>query len=65
MNIEFLPDGPAVMIENEERILVIADLHFGIEAGLASHGLHFRSRSESRLDRIVRTIETADPDRLV
>jgi uncharacterized protein len=65
MNLEFLPGGPAVLIENEERILVIADLHFGIEAGLASHGLHFRSRSESRLDRVVRTIETANPDRLV
>ena len=65
MNMEFLPDGPAVVIENEERILVIADTHFGIEADLAAHGLHFRSRSDTRLERVIKTIEAADPDRLV
>jgi uncharacterized protein len=65
MNLEFLPDGPAVLIENEERILVIADLHFGIEADLAAHGIHFRSRSEARLERMRKTIEGANPDRLV
>lgn len=65
MNLEFLSSGPAVVIGNEERILVIADLHFGIEADLAARGLHFRSRSEARLDRVLRTIDEADPDRLV
>jgi len=65
MNLEFLSSGPAVVIENEERILVIADLHFGIEADLAAHGLHFRSRSEARVDRVLKTIDEADPDRLV
>ncbi|PKL64996.1 MAG: phosphoesterase [Methanomicrobiales archaeon HGW-Methanomicrobiales-3] len=65
MNLEFLSSGPAVAIENEERILVIADLHFGIEADLAAHGLHFRSRSEARVDRVLKTIDEADPDRLV
>ncbi|MCK9579379.1 MAG: metallophosphoesterase [Methanoregula sp.] len=65
MNIEFLPGGPAAVIENDERILVIADLHFGIEADLAAHGLHFRSRSETRLERVFHTIDEADPDRLV
>lgn len=65
MNLEFLPLGPAAVIENDERVLVIADLHFGIEADLAAHGLHFRSRSEARLERVLRTIDEADPDRLV
>ncbi|NMB79455.1 MAG: metallophosphoesterase [Methanomicrobiales archaeon] len=65
MKIEFFPGGPAIVIENEERILVIADLHFGIEADLASHGLHFRSRSEARLERVLRIIEESGPDRLV
>jgi metallophosphoesterase superfamily enzyme len=65
MNLEFFPGGPAVVIENEERILIIADLHFGIEADLAAHGLHFRSRSEARLERALTVIEKADPDRLV
>jgi uncharacterized protein len=65
MNLEFFPGGPALVIENEERILIIADLHFGIEADLATHGLHFRSRSEARLERALKVIENADPDRLV
>lgn len=65
MKMEFLPDGPAVVVENTERILVIADIHFGIEADLAAHGIHFRSRTKARLDRMIATIEKADPDRLV
>jgi uncharacterized protein len=65
MNIEFFPDGPAAVIENDERVLIIADLHFGIEADLAAHGLHFRSRSDARLERVLKTIDDADPDRLV
>jgi len=65
MNLTFFSNGPAVVIENDERVLVIADLHFGIEADLAAHGLHFRSRSEARLARALATIEEAGPDRLV
>jgi uncharacterized protein len=65
MNLEFVADGPALIIENKERILVIADLHFGIEADLAAHGLHFRSRSNARLERLINTVESADPDLLV
>ena len=44
MNLEFFGDGPALVIEGEQRLLIVADLHFGIEADLAAHGLHFRSR---------------------
>ena len=65
MNLEFISDGPALVIEGEERLLVVADLHFGIEADLAAHGMHFRSRSPDRLERLLKTIDTADPDRLV
>jgi metallophosphoesterase superfamily enzyme len=65
MNLEFFSGGPALVIENEERVLIIADLHFGIETDLAAHGLHFRSRSEARLERALQVIEKADPDRLV
>jgi uncharacterized protein len=65
MKIEFLRDGPALVIEREHRLLVVADTHFGIEADLASHGLHFRSRSAARLERLLRTIDLADPDELV
>lgn len=65
MNLEFLSDGPALVIEGEERLLIVADLHFGIEADLAVHGLHFRSHSTERLKRLLDTIDTADPDALI
>jgi len=65
MNMEFIGDGPALVIEGESRLLVVADLHFGIEADLAAHGLHFRSRSTERLERLLKIIDSADPDLLV
>ncbi|MDD1703565.1 MAG: metallophosphoesterase [Methanoregula sp.] len=65
MKLEFIKDGPALVIENDERLLVVADLHFGIEADLAAHGMHFRSHSRDRLDRLMQTIDATSPDRLV
>jgi len=65
MSIEFIRDGPALVIENRQRLLVVSDLHFGIEADLAAHGLHFASRSAERLERMLRVVETADPDLLI
>src|SRR5512136_179570 len=65
MKMEFLKDGPALVIEGDNRLLVVADLHFGIEADLAAHGLHFRSRSKGRLERLMKVIDLADPDTLV
>jgi uncharacterized protein len=65
MKMEFLKDGPALVVEGENRLLIVADLHFGIEADLAAHGLHFRSRSKDRLERLMKIIDLADPDALV
>lgn len=65
MNLEFIEEGPALVIEGEQRLLIIADLHFGLEADLAAHGLHFKSRSRDRLERLLKTIDKADPDALV
>jgi metallophosphoesterase superfamily enzyme len=65
MNLEFMGDGPALVVTGEERYLVVADLHFGIEADLAVHGLHFRSRSKARLERLLAIVDRADPDGLV
>ncbi len=65
MNLDFIRDGPALVIDRDRRLLVVADLHFGIEADLAAHGLHFRSRSAERLERLMRIIDAADPDALV
>jgi hypothetical protein len=65
MKLEFFGDGPALVIEGEQRLLVVADLHFGIEADLAAHGLHFRSRSADRLEHLLKTVDAADPDILI
>jgi uncharacterized protein len=65
MNLEFIGDGPALVVTGEERYLVVADLHFGIEADLALHGLHFRSRSKARLERLLAIIDRTHPDGLV
>jgi metallophosphoesterase superfamily enzyme len=65
MKLEFIGEGPALVIEGEQRILVVADLHFGIEADLAAHGLHFKSRTERRLERLHTVIDSAKPDALV
>jgi len=65
MNFEFFGGGPALLIVGEMRHLVVADLHFGIEADLAAHGMHFRSRSKARLERLQKTIDAAKPDALI
>ncbi len=65
MQPEFYADGPAVLIGRQERSLVIADPHFGVEADLHRHGLHFQSSTDSRLARLLAVIEQADPDYLI
>jgi putative SbcD/Mre11-related phosphoesterase len=65
MNLEFIGEGPALVVTGEERYLVVADLHFGIEADLALHGLHFRSRSQARLERLLSIVDRTDPDGLI
>jgi metallophosphoesterase superfamily enzyme len=62
---EFYESGPAILIERTRRTLVIADPHFGVEADLHRHGLHFPSRTNSRLSRLLDIIGTSDPDTLV
>ncbi len=65
MNIRFISDGPALLVRNRERILVVADLHIGIEADLAAHGWHIASRTRERLERLVSCISATSPDLLL
>jgi putative SbcD/Mre11-related phosphoesterase len=65
MNLEFVGDGPALLVINSQRVLAVADLHLGIESDLAQHGLHFPSRSKDRLERLERCIDDTDPDLLL
>ena len=65
MNLQFISDGPALIVENRTRVLVVADLHFGIESDLADHGWHFSSRSAERVKKVCACIETTNPDLLL
>ena len=62
MALHFLPDGPALVIENTARVLVIADLHIGIESDLDVHGVHIPSQTWGRLDRVLACIDEGKPD---
>jgi metallophosphoesterase superfamily enzyme len=62
MALHFLPDGPALVVENTDRVLVIADLHIGIESDLDVHGVHIPSQSRGRFDRVLACIDEGKPD---
>ena len=65
MHLRFLDRWPAVVVEGSQRVLVIADLHFGIESDLAAHGIHIPSQSPVRLERVKECIRAAEVDLLV
>ncbi|KUK61011.1 MAG: Putative phosphoesterase [Methanoculleus marisnigri] len=65
MHLHFIENGPALLIEQDQRVLVVADLHMGIESGLERHGVHIASRSAARADRVIACIEEAKPDLLL
>jgi metallophosphoesterase superfamily enzyme len=65
MRLEFIGEGPALLVCNTIRVLVAADLHLGIESDMARHGLYFRSRSRERIERLEDCIRKVAPDILV
>lgn len=65
MRLHFIENGPALLVEQNRRVLVVADLHMGIESGLERHGVHITSRSASRADRVIACIEEAQPNLLL
>jgi len=65
MRLNFVENGPALLVEHDRRVLVIADLHIGIESGLERHGVHITSRSTARTDRALACIEETEPDLLL
>jgi putative SbcD/Mre11-related phosphoesterase len=62
---EFLPQGPALVIENTMRVLVMADLHFGIESEFERKGVHIPSQTRKRFDRALACIEESRADLLL
>ncbi|MEF8884315.1 MAG: metallophosphoesterase [Haloarculaceae archaeon] len=66
MAVEPVPGEPAAVADcGEERALVVADYHAGIEAGLRREGVEVPSRGDRRRASLVGLVEREDPDRLV
>ncbi|MHC1610291.1 MAG: metallophosphoesterase [Candidatus Methanospirareceae archaeon] len=60
-----LVDEPAIVVENEYKALVIADLHLGIEAEFRQKGINIGSQTEKLLDRAIKCIKAAEPDVII
>ncbi|TGC11421.1 metallophosphoesterase [Methanolobus halotolerans] len=67
MTIELRPiiDEPALVVENETKTLVIADIHLGIEWDLYRSGISIPSRMQYGLDRVLRHIKQESPGRII
>lgn len=66
MPVEPVPNAPAGVVETgEQRLLVVADYHAGIETVLTMEGVELDSRAGQRRDRLGGLIAETEPDRLV
>ena len=66
MPVEPLPGVPAATVEADgERLLVVADYHAGIEAGLRYEGVELESAAEDRRRRLTGLVDRTAPDRVV
>ncbi|ACV48530.1 MULTISPECIES: metallophosphoesterase [Halomicrobium] len=66
MGVEPVPDSPAaVATTGEERCLVVADYHAGIERGLRREGVELASDADVRRARLLDLLAETAPDRLV
>ena len=66
MKPEFLPEGPAFVVEEDDlRILVVADTHFGAESELSRKGVHIMSNTPERLRRLLDCIDVSGADLLL
>ncbi len=66
MTVKPVVDQPALLLEKEnERVLVIADLHLGWEVTLARQGIHVPSQVPRLLDKLRKLLEDTHPQQLV
>jgi putative SbcD/Mre11-related phosphoesterase len=56
---------PALVVENSIKVLVIADVHLGIEWELYHRGFSIPSQVEKRKTRVLDYLESVKPDRIV
>ena len=67
VGVQPVPNQPAAVVDTgNERALVVADVHAGIEDALRyERGVYVESRAAERRERIRDLLETTDPDRFV
>ncbi len=63
--LEPLVDEPGLVVENTIRVLVVADIHLGIEWDLGNSGIVIPSQSGQGLAKIMEYIDAVAPDRVV
>jgi hypothetical protein len=65
ISISPLVDEPVTVVENRLKILLIADLHLGIERDLRRYGINIPSQTNKILNRVLRNVKQTNPDRIV
>jgi putative SbcD/Mre11-related phosphoesterase len=66
MVVEPVPDAPAAVVDlPDERAVVLADVHAGIEAGLRREGVEVPSQADDRRETIEALLDRTVPDRVV
>ncbi|MFB6152369.1 MAG: metallophosphoesterase [Haloarculaceae archaeon] len=66
MAVEPVPGEPAAVADlGDERALVVADVHAGIEAGLRRRGVELPGRAAERRESLLALVDRESPDRLV
>jgi len=63
--LEPMVDEPALVVEDTIRVLVVADIHLGIEWDLANSGIIVPSQSGQGLARMIEYLDIAAPERVV
>jgi metallophosphoesterase superfamily enzyme len=58
-------DAPLLLVEGDERVLVAADLHLGLEHELWLGGVSIPSQTEKILARLLGFLAEIKPDRLL
>lgn len=65
MGVEPVPGEPAALATANDRILVLADYHAGVEAALSAEGVEVPSRATERREHVERLLADTEPDHVV
>ena len=65
MTVTPILNEPALVVKNTIKVLVIADVHLGIEWELYHKGFSIPSQVEKRKKRVCEYLENMKPDRIV